>query len=197
MNLPGNKPIIALLLTLVLVFIGLTGCSAASPDKTVTDFLDAVKQGDFETALQYVETEADQPIISLDSPEEEKLGKLIFSKLSYKIVSTSKDNDTASVQTEITSPDLLRIVTQAMGDLFALAFTNAFSQDTNNQDMDKIAEQYFEDSLSDPNVPMATNVVEFTLKKQDKTWIIVPDDDLINALMGNIGEAFEAFEQQE
>jgi hypothetical protein len=42
--------------------------------------------------------------------------------------------------------------------------------------------------ITDPNAPMTTSEVVINLTKQDGKWLIVADDNLTNALTGNINK---------
>jgi Predicted membrane protein len=161
-----------------------------TPKNVVDDFLLAVEKADFQTAGQYVVQTSDitTQLNKANTPEGEKMVKAIFPKVSHKIISSTKNGATAQVITSITSPDLLRITSSVIGQLMPVAFASAFSQNADKENINQLAEQYFMNAITDPNAPMTTNEVTINLKKQDGKWLIIPDDDLSNALTGNIGK---------
>ncbi len=193
---PKRGIIAKILIAVVVVALGIGGYlyKEGNPfitPKTVADnFLLAVEKTDFQTAGQYAVQNNDiaAKLDKANSPEGEKIVKAVFPKVSHKIISSTQSGDTAQVVASITSPDLLRIVSSVLGQLMPVAFASAFSEKPEAENMDLLAEQYFMNAITDPNVPMTTNEVTINLTKKDGKWLIVPNDDLVNALTGNIGE---------
>lgn len=178
-------------LVLIAFMFCITGCDLFAPPKnTVESFMAAVEKGDLTSAAQYVVPNGNLQgtIDKSNDPESEKMIKAIFTKVSHKIVSTTKTGDKAQVTTSITSPDLLRITSTVMGQMMPLAFAAAFSEDSSQDNMDQLVEQYMMNAITDPNAPMTTTEVVINLTKQNGKWLIVADDNLVNAMAGNIGK---------
>ncbi len=172
----------------------LIGCSAIPPKSVVSNFLDSVIAGDLEKAGTYVYREDEnkdffEDLIPLKEDRED-FAKIILSRLSYEIHSQEISGGEATVTTAITSPDLVRIVTKSLTELIPMAFAMAFS-DGGDDEMDAFVEQYFTNSISDPNAPTTTTKVDIKLSKVDGKWLVVPDDKLLNAMTGNIVKAFQ------
>ncbi|GAW91188.1 DUF4352 domain-containing protein [Calderihabitans maritimus] len=184
------KKYLSVLLVGVLVVIA--GCSAGPTPKQVTnDFLKALQDGDIETAKTFVVSDKNLVENYFENEEAEKTAKLILSRITYEVGDYSVDGDTAVVNAKITSPDLLRIVGKAIQEMLPMAFAAAFSESTSQEAVDKMLEQYLENSISDPNAPMTTSQVKINLVKANGTWKISQDnDDLLNAVTGNIAKAF-------
>lgn len=182
---------------LIVFMVGTAGCDLlASPEKTVDKYLAAVEKMDMDTASNYVKEQATtstgQSNINND-PEGEQILRAITQKMSHKIISSTKTGNTAQVVTSITSPDLLRIVSSVMSDLLPMAFASAFSEGSDDDNMDQLTQQYFMNALTDPNIPLTTQEVKINLIQENGKWLILADDNLTNALTGNLGKLADAF----
>ncbi len=184
--------------TLIFILaIALTGCLGVSPDSVTIDFLTAVKDGDFDSVSKYIKLDGGDEfrdeLVSGQDLDDEKRVELIFSKLSWEILSSDSSGDDASVEAKITSIDMVSVVTDVMGKIMPLAFASAFDEDADDSNIEELTEQYFENALSDPDAPTVTSDITIKLVKEDGDWLIVPDDDLLNALTGNAGKLAEMF----
>lgn len=95
----------ALILALVILC---TSCGIEKPEQAVTNALNAVKNLDRTTAQKYFSF---NEMFNSNSRADELLKddenlKLLFNKLNFKIISSSKEGDTATVKTEITNIDM-------------------------------------------------------------------------------------------
>lgn len=182
---------------LIVFMVGAVGCDlvASSPEKTVNNYLAAVKKMDFDAASKYVkQTDTSTSVFNnQDDPEAEQMMRAMFSKMSHKTLSSKITGNTAQVVTSITSLDMLRITSSVMGDLLPMAFASAFSEGSDSDNTDQIAQQMFMSALSDPNAPMTTEQVSINLIKENGKWLILADSSLTNALTGNLGKLAEAF----
>lgn len=181
---------------LILFMLGTAGCGLlASPDKSVNGFLAALEKTEFETSSKYVK-QTDTSITDFANetdPETDQMMRSIFSRMSHKTLSSTKTGNTAQVVTSITSVDMFKITTSVMSDLIPLAFASAFSQESDNDNTDQMVQQMFTSALTDPNAPMTTQQITINLVKENGKWLIVADDNLMNALTGNLGKFAEAF----
>ncbi len=181
--------------------IAVVGCLGSSPESVTLDFLSAVKDGDFDTAAKYVKQDSkDEFRDELETGQDlddEKCAELLFSKLSWEILSTSTEKNQAEVEAKVTSIDMVSVVTDVMGKIMPLAFASAFDENSDDKKIEELTDQYFENAMSDPDAPTVTNEVTIKLVKEDGDWSIVPDDDLLNAMTGNAGKLAEMFEDEE
>jgi len=178
-----------LFLTLSIVMLSLIGCSSAKPDASVKGLLDSIKKLDFNTAQTFIKSDSPQEQFKYDSPEQEKIVKAIFDKISYEIVSTTKEGDTAKVKTKVTSIDMPRTSSKLMSDMMSLILAQSLSD--NKVDEAKQTEmitQSFINALNDPNVAKTTTEVDIELVKEGKKWLVVPNDELLDAITGNISK---------
>lgn len=183
---------------LCLLTIALAGCFGPSPDSVVKDFFSAVKDGDFDTAANYVKQdnkdEFRDELESAQDLDDKKRAELLFSKLSWEMLSSSTEKNEAEVKAKVTSIDMVSVVTDVMSKIMPLAFASAFDDNTNDDKIQELTDQYFDSAMSDPNAPTVTNEVAIKLVKENGSWLIVPDDNLLNALTGNAGKLAELFE---
>ncbi|MBE3586528.1 MAG: DUF4878 domain-containing protein [Thermoanaerobacter sp.] len=183
------------LVAIAISLLILAGCSTTPPKSVVESFLSAIQAGDIEKASTYID-KGNKTLTSELAPAEDKFGeefgKKILSRVKYEIKKQEISGDTAKVTATITSLDLVRIVTKAMSDIMPMAFAAAFS-DQSEEGMNAMFEQYLINSISDTNAPTTTTDVIINLKKVDGKWLIVPDDNLLNSLTGNIEKAFRNF----
>lgn len=196
-----NKKLFHNFMLLLLLFTfstSLIAC-AAPPDKTVNSFFTSLQKGDIKNATTYlVSSTSNKNTFTYNSPEQEKIIQQIFSKLKCEIVSSSVEGNTATVKTKVTAPDLTRITTKMISELLPALFVQALSGDNAQQDNDKLFEQYFINSISDPNVSLTTSEIDIKLikDKNKKTWLIQPDDNLSNAMTGNFEKAINSISDQ-
>lgn len=178
---------------LVLALLFGVGClSGPSPDKVVRDFFDAMIKGDFVTAAKLAGV-ADIQTDVLKTPKDqqgEQIVKSILARVTYEIGGKKINGNKAEVSVKVTSPDLLRITGQVMTELLPVAFAMAFSQEQSSQNTEALFEQYFENAIKDPNAPMVTSDITVQLERKNGSWVIKPDDALLNAITGNLAKAF-------
>ena len=160
-----------------------------SPEDTVKGFIESIKTSDFDKTSSYTNDEDSR--FEYGTEEEERVFKPIFSKIEYEIVSSSIGNDSATVKTEITAPDLDKIADQAVDDLLNEIEELALEENTEDIQFSKMLIESFISHLSVPNLPLKTTKVNINLIKYENTgkWVIELDEDLLNAITGNLGLA--------
>ncbi len=178
-----------LFLTLSIMMLSLIGCSSAKPDASVKGFLESIKKLDFNTAQTFIKSDSPQEEFKYDSPEQEKIVKAIFDKISYEIVSTTKEGDTAKVKTKVTSIDMPKTSSKLMSDMMSVLLSQSLSD--NKVDEAKQTEMIMEsfiNALNDPNVAKTTTEVEIKLVKENKKWLVLPSEELSDSLTGNMSK---------
>lgn len=184
------------LLIITILLFSLIGCSNNSkPDPTVLGFFDALKKGDTASTAKFVKSDS-KGMITYKDGEQEKIAKTVFSKLDYKIESSVIKGDTATVKTKVTSVDLVKITASMVTDLLPTLMAKSLSGEENSEaETEKLLEQYYINSINNPNVAKTTTDVTIKLVKSSdkKSWLIDPDDDLLNAITGNLQNAFNSF----
>ena len=79
--------------------------------------------------------------------------------------------------------------------LIPMAFAMAFSEDQSQEKSDALFQQYFENAITDSNAPRTPSDIKVKLEKKDGSWIVKPDDELLNALTGNAAKALGELEK--
>lgn len=185
---------LTLILTLVLFTLTLVACGP-KPDETVKNFFEAAKKSDFNAMATYMKKEGNKGDFKFDDANQEKIVKAVFSKISYESVSSTVNGNNATVKAKVTSLDLPRIYGKTVGDLMPTLLASAFSATENDAKNDAAVEnqimQAFLNAMNDPNAAKTTTEVDIKLVKGDKGWVIEPNDDLLNALTGNLNKAFK------
>jgi hypothetical protein len=92
---------------------------------------------------------------------------------------------------------MVRVVTDVMNQIIPLAFASALDENSNDEKVEELTDQYFNNTISDPNAPTVTSEVTVKLLKEKGGWLIDPDDDLLNAMTGNADKLAELFEDEE
>ncbi len=190
-----RKLVGALLLSLLLT----AGCSSGPPPEKVTrDFFDAMIRSDFETAAKFAggANIKEDVLKTTEDEQSERLAKSILARITYEVGDKKVEGNKAEVSVKVTAPDLLRITSKAMSELLPMAFAMAFSENQSQEKTDALFQQYFENAINDPNAPMTTSDVKVKLEKKDGSWIVKPDDELLNALTGNMTKAFDELDNK-
>lgn len=186
------KPLLYFLL--ISLLFTLTGCGPKSED-SVKGFLDSFKKYDFKTSQTYIlaDTSKYSPTSNTNSPEQEKMVKGMLEKISYEIVSSKVDGDNATVTTKITSPDMLKIMSESISTLLPLVLTSALSGENDSKKTEELIETTFLNNIKNPNAPLTSSTIDIKLVKTNGEWKIKADDSFLNALTGNLYTALKSF----
>lgn len=161
------KRFLSVLLIGVLIF-SITGCSSSKPETAVTGYLGSLKKGDYEEMAKYIKSDSEKITDDIFSKEDEKTDvalKKAYSKLEYNVVSSEVDGDKAVVETDINVPNLGSVMTDIMKEAIPLALANAFSEESNDDDMDKLTDNMLIDKLNSDDIPMVKKTVKINLYK--------------------------------
>lgn len=182
--------ILVLLFSLTIALVGCGQDSGETPEQAVTNALTAVQNLDQDTAEKYFRYE---DLITSDSEseefmEDEETVKLMFDKLDFKIVSSSIEDDTAIVETEITNIDLTTIIIEYIQQAMTVAFEYAFAGDDapSDAEMEEQMEILFIEMLQDEDSKTVTTTVDIHLTKNADSWKLTIDETLQDALFGGL-----------
>jgi predicted small lipoprotein YifL len=187
--------IIALMLILSLS-LSACGTRGELPEQAVTNALNAVKNVDKETMQKYFGAEnsfwdSDSGADGLIKDEENL--KLLFNKLTYKVISATSENDTATVKTEITNMDLAAVMAEFFQQSMSLAFSNAFGGENakSEEEITKEAERILIDLMKKEDNETVTATVDIKLTKNEDGWLIDAGDEFTDAVTGGLVSAIE------
>ena len=173
-----------ILLLVVLAIVTALLLLPVTPEKTVEGMLNSLKNADFESVNKYVNYDeivnASEMLQNTEMDEEAQ--SLLFNKLAWKISNISKEENTASVEVEITNKDFNQIISNYTQEALRIAFSGeSFTQEEQNN---KLKEQ-----LKNEEITTRTVTTTIQLIKQDGKWKVQPDESLINALLPGLQEA--------
>ena len=169
------------LLLVVLAIVTALILLPSTPEKTVDGMLNSLKNGDFEGVNKYVNYDE----IVNESEMDEEAQNLLFDKLSWKVLNISKEENTASVEVEITNKDFAEIISNYTQEALKIAFSGeSFTEEVQNN---KLKEQ-----LKNEEIGTKTITTTIQLEKQDGEWKVQADESLVNALLPGLQEAINS-----
>ena len=169
------------LLLVVLAIVTALILLPSTPEKTIDGMLNSLKNGDFEGVNKYVNYDE----IVNESEMDEEAQNLLFDKLSWKVLNISKEENTASVEIEITNKDFAEIISNYTQEALKIAFSGeSFTEEEQNN---KLKEQ-----LKNEEIGTKTVTTTVQLVKQDREWKVQADESLINALLPGLQEAINS-----
>ena len=191
------KRIVSMLTIISMIFILLTGCSdKGQPTKALENLFRSYSGQDFEKTSEFIEGAnkdfAKEMKEMLDEVQSSLLEKI--TDFTYTIKSETIEENTALIEVEMQINDVGTAMLQTAQEAFALAFSMAFS-DADQADIDKLLEQKILDRLNS-EIPKVTKNVKVNLVKKNNKWLVEVNDDLLNALTGNMAVLAEAFDEQ-
>lgn len=170
-----------------------TAANTAPVEETLLKFFQSLKDGDLNSASQYLDKNKEDYNSSLkfQSSFQEDILKKVFSKIDYRIISTHCKGSTAEVSLEITSVDLLSIYNDAMSkslEPLIDKYLNGSEKDkiAAKNEAKKIASASINNIISSNNFPKTTNKVKLVLSEVNGKWIVEPNEDFIYAITGKM-----------
>ncbi|WP_150112286.1 hypothetical protein [Clostridium hydrogeniformans] len=190
------KKIGVLTLALVIIIFGVVACnkpkeSSEKSEVTVKNFFENVKRERYEDALKEVRDEdkerAKESINSINTEDAKEIGKELYKNLDYKIISEDVNGDNAKVKTEVTLPNTLEIITRAVKDTTGENIQNFITNkgNLNSTNYTTIRNNVMEE-LKKPDVTRKTKNYDLDLVKVNGKWKMVGNDELMNALSGDL-----------
>lgn len=192
-----------LLLTIILVLVFTIGaCSqknkSNTPENSVESFLDSYKNGDIIKSIEYVENKTSTGIEQIkrsftedkDSKSSQALLQAI-SKIEYKIINSDVKKDFAIINTEITAPDLSKIIGQLIEEISSDNMSTDSIQSREDAlekmvDMDMTIGDKLLEKINSDNIPMVTETINIKLVKKNGSWLIKTNNELEKAITGNL-----------
>lgn len=181
-------------LVAVLMSFSFAACSATkveSPETVVKNYLDGLAKADFETVDKYsnssiynalIEAEKeDGAVPEEDSEMDKEFIKAMLGNLQYTINSSTEDGDTATVNATIKNINMSDVMSNMIGQLFALAFSGI-----SEEEMEAKTEELLLSSINENKDNLLEKEVSINLEKTEEGWIIVMDDDFQDAITGGL-----------
>ncbi|SCZ81149.1 DUF4352 domain-containing protein [Acidaminobacter hydrogenoformans] len=184
---------------IVVLIASLVGCGGVTAESATQSFLEAVKTMNVEEISKYVDydelvntSEESEEMESIT--EQEEFVKQIFTGMSYAIIESSEEKESATVKAEITNIDMKNVMGEFIKEAFSFAFANAFSNVLSDEEMEQKMTEMMLASLESNKDKKVTNTVDIQLKKVDGAWKIDLNDELQNAITGDLMEVANSFE---
>ena len=175
------------LLVIVLAIVTALLLLPTTPEKTVEGMLNSLKNADFTGINKYVNYNeiVNESDMLQNSEMDEETQSLLFNKLTWKILNIAKEENTASVEVEITNKDFDKIISNYTQEALRIAFSGeSFTQEEQNN---KLKEQ-----LKNEEIGTKTVTTTIQLIKQDGEWKVQADESLVNALLPGLQEAINS-----
>lgn len=184
------KKEISILLVLTFIF-ALTACAPAreKASDAVEKAITAIKEQDSESIEKYFGIENPDDTLNEDEffAEEEYFG-LFVKNLSYEILESNENGDTATVKVSITNLDMGKVISAYISELFNIVIEYAFvpeEEQPTDEEMEKLYVEKFA-SVMESDIPTVTKTVDVTLTYSDGCWRIGDSKEFIDALLGGI-----------
>lgn len=199
------KRSVAVVLTFAMALV-LSACGGPklSPEETVSNAIDALKNMDISAISTYwgdgtfqdINTNAgsDSSATEQDGEIPEGIIKLVFSGITYKILSSQENIKAGMAKVSV---DITNVLIQDMTYDYV---STAFSQKSGNgssgvsQTPEEAIEMY-SDLLSSNVHITVTSTVDITLELEDNTWVIIPSEEIVSALVGGKVSVSDAFDE--
>lgn len=191
------KKILSFLLVAILT-LGLSACTQGEkPEKIVNDYFSAAKSFDNEALDKLVAGEFADKDNEL-SEEDKELMKKIFEHISVDIVGDAKiEGKTAKVNTKITAPDMKKVFETVMEELIPKVRKDASEgKELSGEDIDKLVKEYVFKQLNSKDLTMVTSEVEVNLIRKDKSWEIIQEEALGDAIIGGFTKGMNRSENK-
>lgn len=176
------KKFLAITIVLVLSFCCIScGEKIDPPETVVTNYLNALKNQDLETAKKYVSGEDDQ---ILSETEDEELASemlTILQTLSFNVNPAEVNDSTATVKTTIKNIDMKPVMGDFVSELFSLAFS-----DLDEETLETKQNEAFTNALEKNKDTTIEKEVDIKLEKTETGWLIIPDDNLADGITGGL-----------
>lgn len=176
---------ISILLLMIFMILTLTACnSMETPEEAVNNALNAVKEADTETIEKYFDSDITFEGIEDQDIDDEK--QVLVENLNFETLSSIEEEGNAVVEANITNIDMLPVMQKSFVKAMELAFS-----DLSEEEIEKQSEEIIINQLNEDDLKTITSKVDIHLENVDNQWKIDLDDNLINALFGNLQTIIE------
>ena len=176
---------VCMILVALFVITGCAGGSRPSAQSVVESAIDAVKAADSEKAANYW---GNGFVESAQSESDAEIVKAIFSGVSYKIISSDEQDETAVVKAKISNKDISSILSDTMADAFSEILSSAFSGgEMSDAEQTEMMNKLFMEKLNSDDYGDVEQEVDISLSLVDGNWVIDKDQtEVYNALTGGL-----------
>lgn len=181
--------IIVAALVIGIVSAVVIGITKPTPQKSLNNALNAIKNADVEKVNKYIDYNEIMESSELFNKNNDEIQKALFEKLSWKIGKTTKNEEenSVSVEVEITNKDFGVIIKNYMDRVLKAAVSG---ERLSNEEFEKFIKE--ELSKQDINTVSTTKNVEMV--KVDGNWIIKNTQEFASVLLPGLEEAINSIQ---
>lgn len=176
--------IVALLVVLLTYMI----VTSSDPKKSVDGLLMNLREGEFEKAREFVNSDDSFTSEILDENVNQETQKLLFDKLSWKVIKVTENGNEATIEIEITNKDFKTI----LGNVMQKTFKAALSSGEDTENTEETTQNYLIEELKNDQVQTTTVTKTINAVKQDKKWKIVVNEELTYTLLPGLQETINS-----
>lgn len=199
-NLRGIIPV---MLAFFLLFY--VSCSSDLVKSSVENFLEEVKSGDISKASEYLFHDRNSydfinSIFTFENDQQRELAFKTFSKINYRVKSVSRvDENMYKARIEIEHVDFTRITEEILPEIVDKTDASAPQSEDEYYKMIELVNDTLIKKLSEKTIPMLTSKFEIEIFKDDALTkvSIIPNEELLNALSGNLVSAYDLMGEEE
>lgn len=191
-----KKVYIILIATLSLIISGCAAESHASENTVIDDFFAAYIEQDYQTASSYIADDSKESFISLQTlVADETLNTVVLrhmSTVSYKVISSTLNEDTGTVQLRLIYPNAGGAFMNAIGTMYVDASEGKLSNNA-PEEVTSYINTLLESHLN-AELEAMDREKEIQLVKENDQWRILMTEELKNALSANMMNAIAELE---
>lgn len=188
-----------IIFSLLLLILPALACKTDPVDLTASNFFDALKVGDLSKASDYLFKDKNSSdfinsIFVFENEQQKELALKTFSKIEYKVKSSLKTSeDFYELSVEIKHVDFVSMTEKILPEVIEKTNPVEAQSQAEIDSMVSTINSIFIEKLSDSDVPMIKTTIKLLLFKDSAKTIIsiIPDEDLLNVLSGNLIKAYE------
>lgn len=185
--------IIAVLIIL-LAIAGLIYLAMPSPERTVTNMLQKLKEGKLDEVKEYVDYKSlvNIPALGVESSEngeltkeEQEQQKWFYHSLAWKVISVENKGDTATAEVQITNKNYKTVIQNYAQKVLQKAFKG---ETTSEEEMN----EYLIDELKRDDIEQVTSTQTISIEKQEGKWKVKVDENLREAIFPKLSGAINS-----
>lgn len=194
-----KSKIIKIVLSVVIIAVavtaivfGVTKLTEKKPADSVKNFVESLKNGDFELARTYTSDDT-MDALEIDTDAENlEMMKLYFKNLNVNILEITKSKEQSIVKIEVTNKNLGTILQNYIQKALELAMANIDSGKT-TENMEAELMEFFKSQFDSGDIDSVTTTVDVILNNVDGKWKVVIDEILRDALLPGLSELSDMY----
>lgn len=157
------------------------------PEKVVSNYLNALKSKDLETAKTFVSREDDQIFTEIEDGELAYQMLTILETLSFNIISTEVNDSTATVKAKVKNIDMDPAMRNFISELVSLSFSNLEEGINLDEETLKTKQKEIFSTVLEANRDITIETeVDIQLIKSSTGWLLVRSEELEDGITGGL-----------